>query len=109
MDGVPSLLACEFAVTPWDEIDHDGPDRARRSHLEPDSIIGFQITILDSDAPGQYSGSYSVFARIPDWDLADSFVDGLLIPCHVGDCSRVSGGRTATSADSWGRIKAALR
>ena len=39
--------------------------------------------------------------HIPD---ADYFVDGLLVPCAVEDCS--GSPPSAVRADSWGRIKA---
>ena len=45
----------------------------------------------------------------PSSDLTTStynFVDGQLIPCTVGDCSRAT---TAVSQNSWGRIKARIR
>ena len=102
MDG-PNYSAVEFAITPWDDVDPSGPELSTRSKLEPGRIIGFQIMLLDSDAPGQISGSFTLSPGT-DFDTADLFVDGLLLSCEVADCSHAT--ETAVRADSWGRIKA---
>lgn len=50
-------------------------------------------------------GHYNVAGT--HWPSADHFVDGLLIPCDVEDCSESPG--SAVRPDSWGRIKARFR
>lgn len=44
-----------------------------------------------------------VWMHIPN---ADYFVDGLLVPCEVEDCS--ASRPSAVRAESWGRIKAGV-
>lgn len=98
-------------MTPFDDLDWEGPELSRRSQLEPGQIVGFTLSVHDSDASGWNQGHY-LLAR-PTFDVngqpftwAENFVDGELVPCYVGDCSR--GRRTAVAVDSWGRIKARL-
>jgi len=117
--GLPSLSGCELYLTPWDELRRDRA-RSRRTRLGPDAIIGFEVEVYDYDesfdwdawledmtvAPRQPSyGHYNVAGM--HWSSADFFVDGLLIPCHVEDCSESPG--SAVRVDSWGRIKASFR
>ena len=114
----PNLSVVEFAITPWDDLDWHGSELSRRSSLEPGKIIGFHVEVHDSDEADRASGEYvlalpTVHAEVKSGDLeywhyffADNFVDGELVPCDRGDCSRAS---TAVKLDSWGRIKASFR
>ena len=108
-DGeAPARSVVEGFVTAWDDLDWHGPETSRRSVLQPNTIIGFDVWIWDRD---DYSGAQGVYLlgaspRTFPGQWADDFADGQLIPCEVGDCS---GASTAVRADSWGRIKASLR
>lgn len=108
----PNYSIMEFYITPFDDLNWEGPELSRRSSLEPGMIMGFQISVSDSDDRGRSQGWYLL--ALPTFDTtgqpitwAQNFVDGELIPCHIGDCSQSNG--TAIVADSWGRIKASLR
>ena len=119
--GVPSRSGYELYLTPWDEL---RPDLAssRRTRLEPGATIGFEVAVWDYDETFDWDawwGAMDVGPPFPDpsfgyynvagmhWPSADFFVDGLLVPCDVEDCS-VSPA-SAVRADSWGRIKASFR
>lgn len=105
----PHDFVLEFAITPWDNLSGEGPEFSRRSALEPGGIIGFQTLMSDSDVLNEPKGQYTIAPALMNEiaHYADNFVDGLLIPCYTGDCSR--GKRTAVRENSWGRIKASLR
>ena len=103
-----NLSTMEAVVTPWDEVG-EGAEDSQRSDLIGGSIIGFSISMVDSDEAGRMRQVFSLagFPNTGGTSLsADYFVDGELIPCYRGDCS---GATTAVSQDSWGRIKASLR
>ena len=85
--------------------------------LRANAIIGFQFEFYDDD--GGTVNDLSI-QRLSDPKtceictefsafLADSFVDGQLIPCQRGDCSGEEYSPSAVSTDSWARIKASLR
>ena len=110
----PNLSVVEYAVTPWDDLDWQGPELSRRSTLEAGRIIGFEIHLFDADEETRMSGWFRLALPVVEGEgqsgshdfYADNFVDGELIPCFRGDCS---GATTAVSQDSWGRIKASFR
>ena len=112
----PSYSVVEFAITAWDDLDWHGPEVSKRSVLEADRIVGFQIELFDMDVPMRSDGTYVLalstvmfMSEDGSWGhdgFSDNFVDGELIPCYRGDCS---GATTAVSQDSWGRIKASFR
>ena len=117
----PNLSVVEFAVTAWDELNWEGPELSRRSLLEADGIIGFDIVVFDSDEEMRSSGWFRLALPVKEGrgqsgDIsyshdfyADNFVDGQLIPCHTGDCGSAPPGVSAVHRDSWGRIKASFR
>ena len=115
----PSLSGYEVAVTPWDEL-QDDLSGSVRSRMEPEHVVGFCIGIWDADD----------FINWPEWlqdqtlpnpwsiylssgchhHFGDQFLDGLLIPCAVGDCSHgPSPTPSSVRVDSWGRVKASFR
>jgi hypothetical protein len=101
----------EIMVTPWDECVWQGSNLSKRSSLEPDGIIGFQISIMDWDVPGTYHAFHTLSGMSATWRKADNFVDGLLVGCDYEDCSGGDPGEVdiAVKADSWGRIKASVQ
>lgn len=109
----PNTAVIEVMVTPFDELNWQGPEVSRRSTLAAGRIIGFQFSIPDFDAgcaacdPGGYHGFHTLSGQPNTWRLAENFVDGELIGCDTGDCG--SAPATAVEANSWGRIKAGLR
>ncbi len=109
----PSYSMTEFYITPFDDLNWEGPELGRRSVLEPGNIIGLEIAVQDNDRPGSVvSDLYRLV--LPTFDggglyptmWSENFADGELIPCYRGNCS---GATTAVSEDSWGRIKASFR
>lgn len=113
---LPTQSGHEAYVTPWDELRYELAD-SRRSHLEPGAIVGFQLGVFDYDDTADWLAilkrsmppfSYSEYTLAGAYltRLASDFVDGLLIPCAVGDCSGSS--PSAVRPDSWARIKVAL-
>ena len=114
----PHLWVVELAITPWDDLNWEGPELSRQSVLAAGGIIGFHIDVYDWDRDPLSAGWYRLVLsetegpgrtgdRTVTHDLfAENFVDGELIPCHRGDCS---GASTAVSQDSWARIKASFR
>ena len=107
----PSHSVIELALTPWDDLDWQGPEHSRPSALFADKVIGFHINIPDFDSqPGFYHGFHSLAGQSNTWRTADHFVDGLLVPCNWGDCGAAPiPGITTVHTDSWGRIKASFR
>jgi len=109
----PNTAVIELYVTPFDELNWQGPELSKRSVLEAGRIIGFQFSVPDFDAgcascdPGGYHGFHTLSGQPNTWRLAENFVDGELVGCDTGDCG--SAPETAVEANSWGRIKAGLR
>jgi len=106
----PTTSIIEAAMTPWDELNWNGPEVSKRSPLYANKIIGFQISIMDwdyTDAEKRmtYHAFHTLSGLANTWRMADNFVGGQLVPCTGGDCGQAS----AVSAESWGRVKAALR
>jgi hypothetical protein len=108
----PNTSVIEMAVTPWDELNWQGPAQSKASALYADKIIGFQISVPDFDKgcascdPGGYHGFHTLSGQPNTWRLAENFVDGQLVPCTGGDCGQ---GPTAVQSDSWARIKASFK
>jgi len=113
----PSYSAVEIAITPWDDLNWEGPGSSRRSRLEGGKIIGLDISVTDVDEPlkdgsaplqngyrlasgGHLQGGAGIWA--------DEFVDAELIPCNVGDCGALPN-ISAVRSDPWGRIKTSFR
>jgi hypothetical protein len=111
----PNTAVIELYVTPFDELNWNGPELSRRSTLAAGRIIGFQFSIPDFDAgcascdPGGYHGFHTLSGQPNTWRLAENFVDGELVGCDTGDCGSAPDEITAVEASSWGRIKAGLR
>ena len=108
----PNVSGVEMYVTAWDELDWRGPDRSVPSLLAGDRIIGFHLGVFDIDEGGweSFSSTGSFYAIFGQWDpllSADTFADGLLIPCERGDCSGAA--MSAVQPESWARIKASIR
>jgi len=104
----PNISVIEIYVTPWDELNWQGPELSKRSELTAGKIIGFQISVPDFDTEaGAYHGFHTLSGQPDTWRLAENFVDGELIPCTTGDCGAAAV-PTAVKADSWGRIKASF-
>lgn len=109
----PTTSVIEAAVTAWDELNWQGPEFSKRSTLAANKIIGFQISIMDwdytdADNRMRYHAFHTLSGLANTWRMADNFVSGELVPCTGGDCGATPN-QTAVSAESWGRIKAALR
>ena len=109
----PNTAVIEIMVTPWDELNWQGPELSKKTNLVAGNIMGFQISVPDFDAgcatcdPGGYHGFHTLSGQPNTWRLAENFVDGELIGCDGGDCGAAAA--TAVETDSWGRIKANLR
>lgn len=112
----PNTSVIEMYVTPWDELNWQGPEVSKRSELRANKIIGFQISVpdfdtycfsCDPDGDG-YHGFHTLSGQPATWRLAENFVDGQLIPCDTGDCGSAPT-LSAVQADSWARIKASFR
>lgn len=102
----PNTSVIEMAVTPFDELNWQGPQLSKRSDLFANKIVGFQISVPDFDAAaGAYHGFHTLSGQPNTWRLAEMFVDGELVPCTGGDCGA---GPTAVQSDSWARIKASF-
>lgn len=100
----PNHLILEMALTLWDKLDREGADQSRRTVLGPGTIIGFQISMIDSGKDD--FGLYAITESLPDERYkAGAFVDGQLIPCNLPGCSQTS---SAVRQDSWARIKASV-
>jgi len=109
VDESRGFWGIEMCVTAWDRLNYHTPDESVPSVLEGGKIIGFQMAIRDwdeGDAPWATGGFYMLLGQHRALDMADSYVDGLLLSCDWGDCSRAP---TAVRRDSWGRIKAGCR
>jgi hypothetical protein len=104
----PNYSVIEARLTPWDDLNWQGPDVSIQSSLRPDAIIGFQILVYDNDLIGVPTGAvYSLhFGEAWEQGNADSFVDAQLIPCASADCSQ--GNVTSVGVSSWARVKASL-
>jgi hypothetical protein len=106
----PTTSIMEAYVTPWDELNWQGPTMSKRSLLEPERIIGFQISVMDWDVVGTYHGFHTLSGLASTWRMADNFVEGELIGCDYDDCSGGTGDiNPAVESESWGRIKATLQ
>ena len=111
-DDVPSESIIEFYITPWDALDWQSADRSRPTFLAPDRIVGLDLQFFDYDtAPGLLEDHFGLGVLPFDNALrpigADLFVDGLLIPCDIEDCSIAD--ISAVELDSWGRVKASFK
>lgn len=113
----PSRIIKELWVTPWDDLNPDGPEASRRSDLFAGKIIGITMNVTDfDDSNGPDGFFYLVPIRFSETvsdgsfghqGFAENFADAELIPCTVSDCG--SSPETAVRTVSWGRIKASLR
>jgi len=104
----PTHSVVEFSLTPWDRLSKSGPEASQRSLLQADRFIGFQIRIIDEEPENNTYVLGNARSESPGkvwWEYSSEFVDGVLIPCNVLDCS---GATTPVSPDSWARIKATL-
>ncbi len=98
-DG-PTQSVIEFFVTPFDDLIWNSPDDSVPSPLFDGKIIGFQISLPDTDqGPGQDRAFHTLSGQAATWRFAERFVDARLVG---------AGGGTAVEEDSWGRIKASL-
>ena len=89
----------ELYVTPFDQwATWEGPEGSVVSNLTAGQVIGFAISVIDSDR------TESKRSWVPDPGMwvyaADTFLDGVLLPSEPED--------SAIDAVSWGRIKASL-
>jgi hypothetical protein len=105
----PTETRFELFVTPWDNLNWNGPDASVRTFLEPGAVIGLQIGVIDVDDLGSGGIRYSITSlleRPPLICFAENFVDARLVPCERGDCSQADA--SAVQPSSWARIKAGL-
>lgn len=104
VNASPNYSLIEGFITPWDALYTSGPEDSKRSVLEAEDIVGFNIVLWDYDqSPGERpitvygvsddAGGYS-------WRDASMFTDGVLIPLSA---------ESAVAPDSWARIKASFR
>lgn len=107
----PALSVIEMYVTPYDWWGAlDDPDQVGFSELSAYQIIGFSVLIHESE--GDCSGCrifyvpeeivddhISNWLEIYDFNRADVFIDGLLLPAQD----------TSVESITWGRIKASLQ
>jgi len=98
-DG-PTHSVIEFFVTPFDDLIWNSPDDSVASPLFDGKIIGYQISLPDTDqGPGQDRAFHTLSGQAATWRFAERFIDARLVG---------AGGATAVEEDSWGRIKASL-
>ena len=108
----PSQAVVELYLTPWNILDWQSQTASQPSRLAPGDIIGFDIQFLDFDTEaGRLQGHFGLGVLPIDRDLtpvgADLFVDGLLVPCQVEDCSMTE--ESSVAPHTWARIKASFR
>ena len=76
----PTISVAEFYVTPFDNLIWYDADESAPSHLYPDKIIGFDITLPDFDTePGTYHAYHTLSGQASTWRYADRFADARLI------------------------------
>jgi hypothetical protein len=104
----PTLSGIELRVTPWDNLDWRDLEGSYRSRLAPGRIVGFGLEVVDADIAGEPDGVYTL-AGIGIGALlnAQFLVDGVLIPCSVGDCT--GSATSSIEPNTWAMIKASLR
>jgi hypothetical protein len=97
----PNIAVIEFYCTPFDNAIWNDPEGSVISPLEPDKIIGFQISVPDFDvAPGTYHAFHTLSGQGETFKYAERFVDGIL----VGGEGIVS----AVESSSWADIKSSF-
>lgn len=98
--GPPAVTVLEAYITPFDHLVWNDPEGSQPSPLQPNLIIGFELSIPDFDtAEGQYRALHVLSRGAHTWRYADQFVDGRLLE---------AGATTAVETDAWGRIKASF-
>ena len=98
----PTESVIEFYVTPFDDLIWNSPDDSRATPLVDGKVIGFQISLPDTDqAPGQDRAFHTLSGQAATWRFAERFIDARLVGAG-------GGGATAVTENSWGRIKASL-
>jgi hypothetical protein len=96
----PTVSTIEFFVTPFDDLIWNDPAGSVQSTLEPDRIVGFQISVPDFDvAPSQYHAFFTLSGQAETFRYAERFVDGILVGGDNG---------TAVEQSSWAQIKASF-
>ncbi|NKB66047.1 MAG: hypothetical protein GKR89_03195 [Candidatus Latescibacteria bacterium] len=110
--SAPSQALVELYLTPWNILDWQNEADSQRSRLAPGDIIGFDIQFLDYDSEaGRLQGHFGLGVLPINRSLtpvgADLFVDGLLVPCQVEDCSMTE--ESAVAPNTWAHIKASFR
>ncbi len=97
----PTQSIIEGFVTPFDDLIWNSPGDSVPSPLFAGKIIGFQLSIPDTDqAPGQDRAFHTLSGQAATWRFAERFIDARLVG--------VGGDMTAVEELSWGRIKASL-
>jgi hypothetical protein len=96
----PTVSAIEFYVTPFDNLIWNDPAGSVIGTLDPDNIIGFQISVPDFDtAPSAYHAVHTLSGQAETYRYADRFVDGIMV---AGE------GTTAVEETSWADVKASF-
>ncbi len=135
--SMPTKSIIEFYVTPFDDLIWNDPEGSTVSDLADGDIIGFQISIPDTDqGPGMDRAFHTLSDQAATWRYADRFVDARLVEIsngvREGDYSEIRdrtpdqankgidmaerarsnkgrrSGKAAVVTDSWARIKASL-
>jgi hypothetical protein len=110
MDGAldgPGTLYYEVAITPWDDLNWEGPEGGVEHDLTEGEIIGCNLSYgdwdhegIDSDNPhGKYQSYWTMSGGSGTTSNASVLADFLLMPVEPGLFP------TAVESATWGRIK----
>ena len=100
----PNISVIEMYVTPFDNCIWNDPDNSVVSTLEPDRIIGFQISVPDFDVePRAYTAFHTLSGQGATFKYAERFVDGVLVGADIDPTDP-----TAVQSSSWADIKSSF-
>jgi len=99
--GGPGQYFYEMMVTPWERIDHAGPDASTIVDLDVGMVIHLGVTHKDYDLTETYEGSFDFPYQHSMFRDADLMADFELLPVDL----ELFPSATAVETDTWGRIK----
>jgi len=96
----PTVSVIEWYLTPFDNCIWNDPAGSVQSVMQPDKIVGFQISVPDFDTePRAYHAFHTLSGQASTFKYAERFVDGILVGADVG---------TAVEQSSWAEIKSSF-
>ncbi len=112
----PSGWAAEFALTAWDEFNHEGPGLSNTSQMGPSTLIGFDLIVQDVDVEGEPPRLYSLVGKASNMVFTDSLATGFLIGncsyrCHMDLCTGNARPcwETVVLNECWATVKIKMR